>query len=583
MATRTYYAINALTGGAGDEAGWEDTSETPVSAATMPTGWVVGTGATNHSEMDAQSERASSTFTGTTVPDGTLDTTLKDAFRIGPLTGAFASGNWTFNFSVRSTVQAGAADGRIRFRLIKADADGANASEITGSQQQGSLCSNVGSGADVVSSLTVNPGAITLANQCVFVQVAWERTGAGGMSTTNMRLRAGVSSSEGTRFVTSDFNSHISGTSSPAFTGSAVITGRAPITGTSSPAFTGSATLTAAASMPPRNIARMLAAAAVAWAAATDFRVVDFAGGGTSTQPAAPSPIAGTSSQAFTGSATLTGNGALAGTSAPAFTNTATLTGKGALAGTSSPAFTGSATLLGRGALAGVSSPAFAATGTMAAGAISGASSFAFAGSATLVGDGALAGVSSPAFTDTGTLRGRGALAGQSSPAFADSVTLRGRGALAGVSAPAFTDVATLLGKGRLLGLSSPAFTGSATLTGVQPGMSGTSSVTFTGTALLRGKGALAASSTPAFLASASVRGIGSLAGLGAVAFAPTATIRDGSIIVPVYGWGARSMIGRAARDPWSSIGTDRANDAAGSIGTESAGDSADSIGTDTA
>lgn len=186
--------------------GWQDASETNQSAADCAAGWVVGTGATNHSELQSNAERASSTFTGTTVPDGTLDTSLKDAIRLPCTNGSFASANWTFQFAVRSPVQGGAADGRIRFRLIKANADGSSATEITSAQQQGSLCSNVGSAADVNSSLTVNPGAISLNDgQYVFVQTAWERTGAGGMTTTNIRLRTGSGTTTGTVITTSDF------------------------------------------------------------------------------------------------------------------------------------------------------------------------------------------------------------------------------------------------------------------------------------------------------------------------------------------------------------------------------------------
>ena len=81
-------------------------------------------------------DRASTTFVGNTVPDGTLDTTLKDAFRSQfAWTGDFAAGNWTFQFAVVSTVQSGAADGQIVFRILKADADGSNATQITTGQQ----------------------------------------------------------------------------------------------------------------------------------------------------------------------------------------------------------------------------------------------------------------------------------------------------------------------------------------------------------------------------------------------------------------------------------------------------------------
>lgn len=201
MATKTLYGVDGV-----DANGWQALSESAQTAATCAAGWVVGTGATNHSELAANTERASTTFTGTTVPDGTLDTSLKDAFRTPlPLSGSFASANWTVQFTVQSPTQGGAADGRIRFRLIKADADGSNATEITAAQQQCALLTNVTT-SDANSTLTFNPGAITLTAQYLFFQLAWERTGAGGMTTTNIRLRTGSAATPtGTVITTSDF------------------------------------------------------------------------------------------------------------------------------------------------------------------------------------------------------------------------------------------------------------------------------------------------------------------------------------------------------------------------------------------
>jgi hypothetical protein len=186
--------------------GWQSLTTTPNAAATIPGGWVVGTGSTFSSEFTSGgTDRASTTFTGNTVPDGTLDTTLKDAFRTEVLNGTFASANWVFQFAVQSPTQGGAADGQIVFRLIKANADGSSPTLITAAQQTASVCTNVGA-TDVNSTLTVNPGAITLTNQYLFVQVAWKRTGAGGMTTTNIRLRTGSAATPvGTSILTANF------------------------------------------------------------------------------------------------------------------------------------------------------------------------------------------------------------------------------------------------------------------------------------------------------------------------------------------------------------------------------------------
>jgi hypothetical protein len=168
---------------------------------------VVGTGATLHAEYAVGVERVATTFTGTTVPDGTLDTTLKDAFRTtNPLTGDFASGNWTFSFVVRAVTSASSQNGRIRCRLIKADADGSNATEITAAQQQGSLVGAMSSTTtDYTSTVTFNPGVVTLSNQYLFIQIAWERTTAGGMTSADVNWRTGSSASLGTRIATTDF------------------------------------------------------------------------------------------------------------------------------------------------------------------------------------------------------------------------------------------------------------------------------------------------------------------------------------------------------------------------------------------
>jgi len=188
--------------------GWRNIDEATQAAAKNTDGWVVSTGATNHAEYAVGVERAASTFVNTTPPSGTLNTSLKDAFRTtDAYNGDFASANWTFVFSVRATTNGGAQDGRIRFRLIKANADGSSATEITSAQQQASLLSNVATTGTFESSLTFNPGAFSLANQYLFVQIAWERTGAGGMANSDINWITGSSASVGTRITSSDFTS----------------------------------------------------------------------------------------------------------------------------------------------------------------------------------------------------------------------------------------------------------------------------------------------------------------------------------------------------------------------------------------
>lgn len=185
---------------------WRRLSESTQAAATIADGWVVGTGSTNHAEYFVGVERAASTFVDTTQPDGSLNTTNFDAFRSElPYSGDFASANWTFTFNVCSVTSTTGQDGRIRFRLFMADANGGNAVEITSAQQQGALITDVAASPGSESALTVNPGAFSIRNQYLFVQIAWERTGAASMTTADVNWRTGQSSSLGTRIASADF------------------------------------------------------------------------------------------------------------------------------------------------------------------------------------------------------------------------------------------------------------------------------------------------------------------------------------------------------------------------------------------
>lgn len=201
MAVKNYY----LTATTAD--GWRTIDEATQAAATNADGWIVSTGATNHAEYAVGVERAATTFTATIAPDGTLDTTLKDAFRsTSPLTGRFASGSWQFNFVVRAVTNAGTQNGRIRFRMIKANADGSNATEITLGQQSAGLTGAIANTtADFTSTVSFNPGAFTILDQYLFIQIAWERTAAGAMTSSDVNWRTGSSTSAGTRIVTADF------------------------------------------------------------------------------------------------------------------------------------------------------------------------------------------------------------------------------------------------------------------------------------------------------------------------------------------------------------------------------------------
>lgn len=168
-------------------------------------GWVVGTGSTNSADMDAGTNVASSAFTGTGPPDGSLVTgtgSNGDHFRsLNRYSGTFANANWVFTGAFIGVTQSGAQDGRIDARIFRgSNVDGTGATELTGGKLTGGAITNL-STSQQTSACTFTPGAtITLTNEFIFVQVAWVRTGAGGMTTTDVAFRYG---STATRLVPS--------------------------------------------------------------------------------------------------------------------------------------------------------------------------------------------------------------------------------------------------------------------------------------------------------------------------------------------------------------------------------------------
>src|SRR5215210_3643488 len=135
-------------------------SETsPGTDATSAVGWVVGTqGGPIRSSLDSGTERASTTFSGTTQPDGSLDNSLGDALRsTNTYMGTFATGTWTFNFTVIGVTSSGAQDGAVYYRILKGSAaDGSNATEITSGSVQGSAVTNLTTTAQTSSAATAS-------------------------------------------------------------------------------------------------------------------------------------------------------------------------------------------------------------------------------------------------------------------------------------------------------------------------------------------------------------------------------------------------------------------------------------------
>lgn len=206
MAALTWYLTNNSVSIGSDLSNTDPGTEAYRSPVT---GWVVSTGATNHSPWENDVERAAASFLNTTQPNGTLENISGNGefwTSPAPLTGDFAAGNWNVHLAVRAQTVGGAQDGRMRCRLHRGpNQDGSSATEITSAQQQGGLVTDLATSATQVSTATFDPGAFSISNEYIFVELAWERTGAGGMTTSDVNARIGNASGTGSRVVTADF------------------------------------------------------------------------------------------------------------------------------------------------------------------------------------------------------------------------------------------------------------------------------------------------------------------------------------------------------------------------------------------
>ena len=206
MAALTWFVTDAL---ADVHAEMSESDPGAEAYGSPVTGWVVGTGVGNHAAMDSQVELTATAFASTTPPDGTPDTVAGDCFRsTNAYSGTFDAGNWNVHFAARAQTQGGAQDGRMRCRLLRgSDPSGSGATEITGAQQQGGLVTNLTTSATQVSTATFDPGSFSVTAEYLFVQIAWERTGAGGMAASDVNLRIGNASGAGSRVISANFTS----------------------------------------------------------------------------------------------------------------------------------------------------------------------------------------------------------------------------------------------------------------------------------------------------------------------------------------------------------------------------------------
>lgn len=225
MAAKTLYATNTILSSTHQE--MSETSPGSDATASPVVGWVVGTtGAGNYSSFDAGTEAANGTFSATIQPDTSINTGANagDCLRsTNTYSGTFANANWTFHFTCIAVTVGGAQDGNVGIRIWRsANADGSGATQLTAARLEGGAVTNLATSAQQTSTVTFSPGAtITLTNEYLFVQIGWEITGAGGMSTSDVDMRIGTTA---TRLITSDFTAAYS---VPLAQGSYSLTGQA--------------------------------------------------------------------------------------------------------------------------------------------------------------------------------------------------------------------------------------------------------------------------------------------------------------------------------------------------------------------
>lgn len=150
---------------------------TAPTASTSTTGWTVGTTvATRYSRQTYNSEVPATNFTSTAQPSGAPTNSAEDCWRLSAVTtGSFSAGTWYSTVSVIAVSSGGFQDGRARFRIWRsANADGTSATEVTAGTMIGTSVTNLTTSVAQSSSASTQIGALTLTDEFLFLQVAWE-------------------------------------------------------------------------------------------------------------------------------------------------------------------------------------------------------------------------------------------------------------------------------------------------------------------------------------------------------------------------------------------------------------------------
>lgn len=235
----TFYIKNATASGS-SHGSLQNGGSAPATATTG-TGWTVGkTAATVYSLLLYGTKRAANTFGSTALPSGAPTTT--DCFRSeNTLNGTFSAGSWTIAVSVISVTAAASGAGTLRARVWKSvNADGSGATEITSATAETGSWSNLLTSAAQNLTMSFNPGAVTLASQYLFLQLACKIGTASGNNSADVVLRTDGTNS---KITTPLFTVKLDGPIAAVSVASATSLARArPVAGTVAAASTVSAT-----------------------------------------------------------------------------------------------------------------------------------------------------------------------------------------------------------------------------------------------------------------------------------------------------------------------------------------------------
>lgn len=195
MAVKTFYLKDAAAPGSSHGSLQEGGT---VSTATMGTGWTVGkVAAGNYSYMDYGTEVSSAGFNTTVKPEASTPGTFTDWRSERTLSGTFTSGSWSLSVQVCGVGATGSQDGNLGVRIFKgAAADGSDAVEMTTARTETTIATNLGAAPGSTLTATVSVTAnLTLTNEYLFVELAWEITGAGGSNNCDVLFRQNAAAS----------------------------------------------------------------------------------------------------------------------------------------------------------------------------------------------------------------------------------------------------------------------------------------------------------------------------------------------------------------------------------------------------